>query len=387
LYRKIQADRIFDGFSFMPDNAVLVISETNEVMDILPSAEGLDDIERLQGTIIPGLINAHCHVELSYLHGQIPRGTGILKFVKAVMQQRREADDQIMESMRAAVSGMEQQGIVAVGDISNMADSIPVKQHSSIRFRNFIEAMGLVGAVAESRFRYSESIRQDFENNGLDAVLVPHAPYSVSTELFSLIDASSSGKTISIHNQESTAENLLFQLGEGDMLELYDMLKIPRTHITAQGISSLQYWHPRLQQAKSIISVHNSFTSQADIDLIKTGHRVHGQGLYFCLCPNANLYIENVVPPVELLMDSGLPICIGTDSLASNESLSVMGELSTIRQYFPAIPEATLLQWATSGGASALGFDDQLGSFRKGTKPGVVLIDAKFSSRLLIPAG
>ena len=366
---------------------MLILSGTNEVIDILPSPEGLYDVEQVNGTIVPGLINAHCHVELSYLQGMIPRKTGILKFVQGVMQNRREADEMIIDSMRSAVRDMEQEGIVAVGDISNTADSIAVKKSSAIRFKNFIEVMGMIGAVAENRFKYSEAVRQDFENNGLDAVLVPHAPYSVSDELFGLLNGSSAGKTISIHSQESTAENLLFELAEGDMLALYDMLNIPRTQLEPKGISSFRHWYPRLQQAKSIVSVHNSFISQADLDTIIENPVGAGPRLYFCLCPNANLYIENVLPPIELLMNAGMPICIGTDSLASNDALSVMAELNTIRQYFPSIPEATLLQWATSGGAAALGFDDVLGSFRKGTKPGVAVIDAQFSSSRLIPAG
>ena len=130
-----------------------------------------------------------------------------------------------------------------------------------------------------------------------------------------------------------------------------------------------------------MILVHNTFTKQDDIEYVKKILDLK-QGdprlqTFFCLCVNANLYIENALPPVELFRKNNCAIVLGTDSLASNRSLSILDEIKTIKKNFPAIPSEEILQWATSNGARALHLDDVLGSFEKGKKPGVVLINEK----------
>ena len=106
----------------------------------------------------------------------------------------------------------------------------------------------------------------------------------------------------------------------------------------------------------------------------------NGLKLVYCLCINANLYIENKVPPIDLLMKHNCPIVLGTDSYSSNWQLSIAKEMEAIRQHFPHIPDETILQWATSSGAKALGWDDELGSFDLGRKSGVTLFSNDFSS-------
>lgn len=107
-------------------------------------------------------------------------------------------------------------------------------------------------------------------------------------------------------------------------------------------------------------------------------------GLHFCLCVNANLYIENSLPPIKKLMDAGAHIVLGTDSYSSNQQLSIAAEIRSIRQHYPMVPIETILQWATLNGASALGRSDELGSFEKGKFPGVVLLDQDLEARRLV---
>ncbi|RYF81051.1 MAG: hypothetical protein EON98_12840, partial [Chitinophagaceae bacterium] len=135
------------------------------------------------------------------------------------------------------------------------------------------------------------------------------------------------------------------------------------------------------------------FTKQEDIEFVNRhsamGNRQSGKEnpepqtpnpqpqTFFCLCVNANQYIEGVMPPVELFRKNGCRIVLGTDSLASNWSLSILDEMKTIRKHFPAIPLEEMLQWATINGANALGFDETLGSFENGKRPGVILLDGE----------
>ncbi|HEY5391200.1 MAG TPA: amidohydrolase family protein, partial [Hanamia sp.] len=129
----------------------------------------------------------------------------------------------------------------------------------------------------------------------------------------------------------------------------------------------------KFSSAASVILVHNTFTKQEDLDFIN--HTKNKKQLVsFCLCPNANIYIENTLPPVDLFIKNDVNIILGTDSLASNHQLSILEEIKTIAKNYPEIKTETFLKWATINGAKALQMNKDLGSFEKVKKPGVVLI-------------
>ena len=200
--------------------------------------------------------------------------------------------------------------------------------------------------------------------------LVPHAPYSVSPRLWTLLSEHFESHTISMHNQETPAENEFFQTKTGSFLGMYERTKVSLDFFEATGLSSLQSVLPVLKNATTSILVHNSFTNAEDIDAVRNKM----PNTFWCLCPNANQYIEQTMPPIELLRSEKANIVIGTDSYASNWSLSVLDELKTIQKHNPTIPVSEMLQWATLNGARALQMDKHLGSFEKGKKPGVVLL-------------
>jgi aminodeoxyfutalosine deaminase len=164
---------------------------------------------------------------------------------------------------------------------------------------------------------------------------------------------------------------------------MYDMMQISNDWFSPTGKNSLPSYAEQLTNSKRAILVHNSFTNEEDMLFAKN----HLQSVSFCLCPNANQYIEQTIPPIDLLRKHEVDIIIGTDSLASNQQLSVLDELKTIHQSFPHILLQELLQWATLNGAKALGMENELGSFEKGKQPGVLLlqnIDTHLSSTTTI---
>ena len=148
------------------------------------------------------------------------------------------------------------------------------------------------------------------------------------------------------------------------------MMKIDNTHHQPTKSSSLRSYLNKLEKAANVILVHNTFTKQEDIAYANTR-----PSTFFCLCINANQYIENALPPIELLRSNHCTIVLGTDSLASNWSLNIMDEIKTIQKHFPFLLLEELLKWATINGARALQMDKELGSFEKGKKPGIVLVD------------
>jgi cytosine/adenosine deaminase-related metal-dependent hydrolase len=204
--------------------------------------------------------------------------------------------------------------------------------------------------------------------------LTPHAPYSVSNELWELLQPNFEGSVVTIHNQETPAENQLFKDGTGNFVGMYHAMNIDQTHFTPTGKTSLQSVLPKMQNASNILLVHNTESNPQDILLANQQAIQNKQNIFWCLCPNANLYIENKMPDIELLRRYNANITIGTDSLASNYQLSILDELKTINQSFPEIPLEELLQWATFNGAKALQIDNQFGSFEKAKKPGVIIL-------------
>ncbi len=379
-FKKIKADYLFTGTEMLGSDNVLIIDENGIVKDIKHEMQAGDDVKQFSGIISPGFINCHCHLELSHLKGVITEGTGLVSFLIEVTKQRNSfSQEKINDAIDKALQELYYSGTVAIGDVANTTFTLPVKQKSKLHFYNFIEVAGFTNDFAEDRFRAPKEIAQQFKASILNCQLsmVPHAPYSVSQKMFKLLNNVSENKTITIHNQETPAENELYQTKSGGFFRLYDALNIDTSLFEASGKTSLQTYLPWLNKAKNIILVHNTFTAQADVEfanqLIKQSNN---QQLYWCICANANLYIEGKMPPVDLLRKNNCNMVLGTDSYASNYSLSMLDEIKRIHFASQStIPLHEILQWATIKGAKALQMDDLLGSFDKGKQPGIILID------------
>jgi aminodeoxyfutalosine deaminase len=372
-YRKIKGNNIFTGYRFAGADKVLITQTDGTIEAIIDENEAGDDVQYFDGIITPGFVNAHCHIELSHLKNKIPVHTGLVDFILHILK-LRVADEAVkQEAMRLAEAELYNSGTVAVGDICNTTDSIFLKKGSKIHWHNFIEVSGFSENIAQKRFDDIKNVQQQFSNLTFNNAVVPHAPYSLSKTLFQLINETAIGKTISIHNQETPTENAFYEDKTGDFLRLYENLGIDISSFTPTKKSSLQSWLPQLSNAKKIISVHNSFTNEEDILFAKQFSFT--QEMYFCLCPNANLYIENVLPPVAMLIKNDCNIVLGTDSYASNYKLNMYEEIKIIQKNFPTVPLENILQWATINGAKALGIDEMFGSFEKAKRSGVVLIE------------
>jgi cytosine/adenosine deaminase-related metal-dependent hydrolase len=267
-------------------------------------------------------------------------------------------------------------GIVAVGDICNNMLTLAQKKQNRLAYYNFVELSGWLPQVAEARFARSKSYYDEYERQSPRSnhlAMAPHAPYSVSDELWGLMAAWLVDKTTTIHNQETAFEDEFFKTGTGDFLRLYKRMNMDTAFFQPPGKSSLQSYLPRLSKTKNLLLVHNTFIKEEDIQFCQLS-TVKGQ-LFFCLCVNANQYIENVLPPIGLLRKYNGNMVLGTDSLASNHSLNILDEIKTIIRHFPEIPQTEILQWATINGAKALEMEDRLGSFEPGKQPGIVLIE------------
>lgn len=376
----LSADWVFPVSSAPLKNGIVAVDEENSIVQLFSAkeAEGLGiKVTKHSGAIVPGFINTHCHLELSAMVGVVPQHTGLVKFVETIITKRTQNTEDIEAEMLIADAEMWRNGIVAVGDISNNSLSKQIKIQSKIHYHTFIETLGFNPADAPKSLKNAMAMREEF--SPLQSSIVPHAPYSVSAELMKLLNvyAVDHNSFLSIHSQESKEENLFFQKKEGAFLSFFQFLGIDISHFKASGKSSLQSWLQQFDKKKMLL-VHNTFSNNADVKFAEQAN----PNLFWCLCPQANLYIEDVLPDVDLLRNENVKITLGTDSLASNTELNILAEMQTLQQH-KNVPFENLLMWATKNGAEFLNLDDKLGSIEIGKKPGLNLIQLSSDFKIL----
>jgi cytosine/adenosine deaminase-related metal-dependent hydrolase len=366
------ADYILPVTSDPVKNGVVAVDEDGLIVDVFDSNDqqlGDKSVQKLDGIIVPGFVNSHCHLELSHLHTKIAKHEGLIPFIKNVIAKRESADRaERLELMKHADKTMFDNGIVAVGDISNTDISQSIKEQSSIYYHTYIEILGFDPAKAKDILKASIKLKENFSPSSV----VPHAPYSVSKELFREINTlyKDSNSLYCIHNQESEEENTFYRYKTGKFIDFYTGLKLNIDFFKPQARNSIQSITPLLPKNRRVMFVHNTFTSMKDLYFVRRSDR----DITWCFCPNANLYIESRLPKIGMFLLDGFNITLGTDSLASNDELSILSELKTLQAHFPELPLTETIKWATLNGAHFLSINDRFGSIEKGKRPGLNLI-------------
>jgi len=373
MLRYISADYLIPVNSAPIKNGIIVVDNNNEIVNILSEGQDVPEdtrIERHEGIIVPGFINCHCHLELSHLQGKIPKKTGLIEFLKLVVRGPKYDSDLISDEIAKADEAMYHAGIVAVADIANTIHTKERKLTSKIYYHTFAEVFGFEPEIAKDAFKRGIELCEAFAP--LSSSITPHAPYSVSKELFRFIRVleDMNNHLLSIHNQECEDENQFFRYKTGGFLDFYAFLKKNIDFFKAQARNSLRSILPLLPQSQRILLVHNIYTSFKDINFVER----YKKDVTWCLCPNANLYIEGRLPKIDLFIRSRLPIVLGTDSLASNDKLCILSEIKTLLQHFPELSFEKGIEWATLNGAKYLGIDSMYGSLEIGKKPGLNLL-------------
>ena len=376
--RKLSAHYIFTGTGTVLIKGIITLSDDGTVIDIIDTKGELDEmanVEFYSGVIIPGFVNAHCHLELSHLRNVFPEKTGLPGFLKNVVEHRHVEDDKVIYEARKADFEMWKNGIVAVGDVSNTDTTFHLKSKSRIAYHTFIETLGFSPQRAEKAFGWAKHCFEEAQSLGLSASVVPHAPYSISKELFDKIAefAVIQQFILSMHSQESSEEDDLYRTGDGEIIRhLTENLAVDLSFFKPTGKSALESVINWLPKENKLLLVHNIRTCQNDIDLLAKSRSLNKT--WFVLCPDSNLYIEDRLPDIELFRQNKLQICIGTDSLSSNHQLSMLAEIKTIQANFPSIPLEEIVTWATRNGAEALEMSNWSGTIEPGKKPGINLI-------------
>ncbi len=373
--KKITADFIYPITSEPIKNGVIVLDDSGKILAIEKSEDhDPASLEKYTGIIVPGFVNTHCHLELSHMRGKVGTGTGLIPFISDVVKFRDFPEEEIMDAIRQADEEMYAGGIVAVGDISNKTDTAAQKKNSSIHYYTFVEMFDFLNdGLTDGEFeKYMTVFAGQAGSDGNKKSVVPHAPYTVSEGLFQKInEVNQPGVTVSIHNQETPAENELFEKGTGAFIDFYEGFGMPLKTFNPPHKPSIYYAIEQMNPLCKTLFVHNTLTTATDIESAQSW----SDHVFWATCPNANLYIENRLPNYQSFLDTNARMTIGTDSLTSNWQLSIFEEMKTIARFKSYVSFQTLLKWATINGAEALGYEQDLGSLEVGKKPGLVLLE------------
>ena len=368
LYTLASTEPIVNGFVEVEDDGTVV--RTGVSPD--PAAEP----EYYEGAVAPGFVNAHCHVELSYMKGLFRKGTGMAGFIDQINELRdtKSLDEKVRDLTRE-MDSLWEQGVVGMADISNCDDSFAVKARHPLYTRTFLEVFGTEPEDCEAVMDGVRKLKAKADAAGIDAAPTPHACYTMSPELVTAVSVEGlrSG-FLSFHSEETEEEEEMLKYGSGKMWE--NRVKAGMSVPPVTGKSSLLYFIDRLLEGhpapfeEHILLVHECCMDQEGIDAVKAV-MIHP---FVAVCPLSNLFIHNTLPPIDLMRSNGLKICVGTDSLSSNDDLRIVDELYCLQRNFPEVPLGELLAWASRNGAEFLARPD-FGTLEPGKRPGLVLID------------
>jgi cytosine/adenosine deaminase-related metal-dependent hydrolase len=371
--KRFSAQYIITNTSSPLKRGVVTTDDFGTIISIEDTSGNLKESESIEfhnGIIIPGFVNCHCHLELSHMKGAIEKGSGLEGFIFQVRNEREKESHTIYESAFSADNDMYNSGISLCADICNSPVTFPVKKNSRISYINLLEVFGIDPEKASRRIDEISSVAEEAEKSGLPYFLVPHSAYSMSLSLLRLLrEKSMNNKITSVHFAETAAEKEFLADHSGPLMDTYRKSGlIPGRLETVSDHASVVL--NEITPAGNLLLVHNTFVEQELIEELKKR-----KNLYWCLCPNSNLYIENAVPPADLMKSTGCIIIIGTDSLASNNQLSIISELITLQLNFPSLSIVELIEWGTINGAKALGQADKFGTIEVGKNPGLVLVE------------
>jgi cytosine/adenosine deaminase-related metal-dependent hydrolase len=316
------------------------------------------------GVLLPGLVNAHCHLELSHLAGQLDGAEGFVPWVEALVAARGSASPEVVEAATAeGVRELVATGTVAVGDVSNSVAHLEVLAGSGLAAAVvFYELLSWDPAKAESVLQFAEARAREVADElpgHVQVRLAAHAPHSVSAPLLQAL--ARRGGPAAIHVAESTAESVFLAEGAGEWAGFLERRGLGHVAFTPPRVSPVAYLDGLGTLHPTLVAAHCAQVDTADIG------RLAAHGVAVAVCPRSNRRLGVRVPPVPAMLAAGVRVAIGTDSLASANSLDLMEDIALLHRDYPEIDPARLVRMATDGGAQALGLSE-LGTLEPGKR-------------------
>jgi aminodeoxyfutalosine deaminase len=334
-----------------------------------------DEVDLGDTAVIPGLVNAHTHLELSWLRGRIPPTNDFPRWIQSVLALSRSAEqdrEQVAQSIAEGIAEAKKFGTVAVGDVSNsLATTLPLVEHDMAGVV-FHELIGFRSDAAAAIIGEAVALAQSAPNDpNVRNAIAPHAPYSVSPALFQAIRravSQTSAARTTVHLGESTAEIKFLLDGTGPWRTLLDALGVWDPSWGAPKCTPVDYLNRMGFLAEDVLVVHGVHLTPAELG------RLAASGATLITCPRGNRRTGAGTPPISEFFESGVRVAVGTDSLASVPDLNIFAELAEMRRLAPEVPARLLLESATVNGARALGFESDFGSIEPGKSNRLIAI-------------
>lgn len=368
--KQFSANLVITNYGPPQLNGLITTLDDGTILSVNDTLNKEIPVEFYEGIIIPGFVNCHCHLEISHLKGAIREGSGLAEFIGAIRNLRNTGRQEIIKEAENADNKLYNEGVVLCADICNTDVTFQLKKNSKIEYYNFLEVFGIDPAGVKKRIEELEKLEAEAGNYDLKYSVTPHSVYSVSLPLFSYLrERTGANQISSIHFLESEQEKQYLYNHTGPVRDVYEKSGImPQDPATAADHADAIL--NELTPYGNLILVHNTY---ADNEII--GKLSRRKNIYWCLCPGSNLYISGAVPSARLLLSNGCNMVMGTDSLASNSTLSMISEIKILQDHFPDISLTEMIKWATINGAKALNAEQNYGSIEPGKKPGLLLME------------
>jgi cytosine/adenosine deaminase-related metal-dependent hydrolase len=358
-----------------PIDAGVVAIDEGRIVSVT-QGQGAADVALGRVVVLPGLVNAHTHLELSYLHGRIPPASRFLDWARPMLAARRVRstvdDSAILRAAEQAIQYARASGTVLIGDVTNTLATVPLLGGAGMAARVFHELIGFAGVDPDEQVSGArQSIDALAVDDDIRLSLAPHAPYSVSPALFSAIRRDLDGHepvVSTVHLGESPEEVEFLKNGTGPWRVLLEELGVWNEKWHVPQSSPVEYLAEMGFLNASVLAVHGVQFEGADLDRLRT------LGVTLVSCPRSNRHVGVGAPPLEAFYAMEVAVAFGTDSLASVEDLNMFGELAEARRIAPKVSARTLLRSATLTGASALGFGGEFGSIEPGKRASLVVV-------------
>jgi cytosine/adenosine deaminase-related metal-dependent hydrolase len=341
----------------------------------LPFRDDAPLVDLGEMAVMPALVNAHTHLELSWMAGRVRRHERFTGWVREMLGLRRESPppDAIAASIDAAIAQAKSFGTGLVGDISNSLATVDPLRRSDLRGVVFHELLRLRAADADDVLDHGlAALERAGASERVPVSVAPHAPYSVSPQLFQGIRAVLARLPFlptSVHLGESPEEVEFLATGTGPWRQLLEDLGAWDPAWQPPRCGPVEYLDRMKLLGPRTLAVHG--VQFGDDELA----RLAATGTTLVTCPRSNAYVGVGAPPVERFYRAGVRVAIGTDSLASVDDLNLFSELAALRALGPTVPAASLLASATVEGARALGFEAEFGTIEPGRRALLVAID------------
>lgn len=368
-----------DGVTAPIARGALVLGEGDRILavgelDALARMHPAVRFERHDAVLLPGLVNAHTHLELSSLRGQVPGGRGFAPWVTTLIGERtQQSPEGDAEAIAHAVDELLAAGTAAVGDVTNTLAPVAQLSEAPLLACIFHEVFGQRRETAQVMLGMAQQSRSAIARwpSNLRYAPAPHAPFTLHPEvLCEIVRQARALKTRStLHLCEHGAERAYLKDGSGPYAALLVERGASAVDWAPPGLDPIRYAASLGVLGPDVITVHLTDARPDELALVAQAQAP------VVLCPRSNLHIELKLPPLIDILNAGIKPALGTDSLASNASLDVLEEAHALAERFPSVPARTLLAMATSFGAQVLGLADRVGKLAEGLAPGVIAFE------------